>query len=467
MVDLRRITQHRITFAALATVGSVLFSSCTERRELPTSAVEERQAALTASGNQIIGFENPTANWTIAQGSIPALQSSTTHTQGTVSLTVKARGYVVVKSAAFPVSNAVTGPILYDVFLPTQQPNPSFFGASQLYVTCPSHSVFNAFLGQDDLTGLPTGQFTTLSFNMPTSPGAQLANGCSDLSFSIALNVPTNATGTYLLDNLHFRGSEGNVQATVSCVAKRTPTIYTAFFGYINHENFVVTIPIGADNSVSPAAPPFQPTTFAVGTQTAALSVDFQLGQTANWHLPNGSATASSSTPLCPGSTPAHVSCAGVPHTTDAGCAIVVRLPNTTGPTTDPTTLGTIDPKDLPPASTGQESLTEAAIVATQFSTTSILLTPGSTNTISLNLTQSSGVSAKAIWTTSGTVSLTLQQGTRTVTGNLVNLGSLGGANEGTGAFSTGAVQVQVRNTGQTGVTVGVTSGICPLSEFH
>src|SRR5262249_55427699 len=37
--------------------------------------------------------------------------------------------------------------------------------------------------------------------------------GCSDLSFTIAINVPTTATGTYLLDNLQL----GGAPAVVSC----------------------------------------------------------------------------------------------------------------------------------------------------------------------------------------------------------------------------------------------------------
>ena len=39
--------------------------------------------------------------------------------------------------------------------IPTQQPNQFFFGSVQLSANAPSRNVFNQFLAQVELTGLP------------------------------------------------------------------------------------------------------------------------------------------------------------------------------------------------------------------------------------------------------------------------------------------------------------------------
>jgi hypothetical protein len=87
--------------------------------------------------------------------------------------------------------------------LPVEQPNPSWFGAAQLYVSAPSLGINNAYLGQHELTGLETGRFHELSYTLPAAIRSSL-NGTtySDLRFTIALNVPSGGTGVYYVDNL-------------------------------------------------------------------------------------------------------------------------------------------------------------------------------------------------------------------------------------------------------------------------
>jgi hypothetical protein len=108
-------------------------------------------------------------------------------------------------SATISLSSALTGPVSFDLSLPTPA-NPYWAGATQLYVDCHSHSVYNQYLGQKELTGLATGQFLTMSFDVPSAVQSALSHGCADLSFTIAINVPTNSTGSYLLDNLQLAG---------------------------------------------------------------------------------------------------------------------------------------------------------------------------------------------------------------------------------------------------------------------
>lgn len=75
-------------------------------------------------------------------------------------------------------------------------------GAVQAMMTCPSANVNNVFLGQFELTGKPTGAFTTASYNVPSSVQAALAQTGS---CHFTLGVNSNATPTpIVLDNLRF-----------------------------------------------------------------------------------------------------------------------------------------------------------------------------------------------------------------------------------------------------------------------
>jgi hypothetical protein len=70
-------------------------------------------------------------------------------------------------------------------------------------LSCPSGNVFNQSIGQVELTGKPTGQYSTLRFPLPSAVVSTLGRGLQDCFFGLALNV--NATGQkWLLDNLRF-----------------------------------------------------------------------------------------------------------------------------------------------------------------------------------------------------------------------------------------------------------------------
>lgn len=198
----RNWKQLPIAVASLLALN-VAAASC--RQSKPSSeAIEDVQSALSSNAGDILGFEVP-ADWHITSGQNIALTSSTTHTQGNLSLAVRAQNYVSIQSALFSVNTAIAGPISYDLFLPPPA-NPFWAGATQAYVDCHSLSIYNQFLGQTELTGVPTGKFTTISFALPSATKAALSHGCQDLSFTIVINVPSNSTGTYLLDNLQLDG---------------------------------------------------------------------------------------------------------------------------------------------------------------------------------------------------------------------------------------------------------------------
>jgi len=156
---------------------------------------------LDRHGNEdILGFEDPN-DWT---STVAAIQPgiSTNRRQGRFSLSLKAQNFVELDGRQFNLTAPLPSNITLDFFLPTQQPNAFWFGAVQMYVDCPSKGVNNAFLSQVELTGKPTGTFSTLTFPVPQAIRTSVGNSCEDFNVRVTVNVPFNATGTYLLDNI-------------------------------------------------------------------------------------------------------------------------------------------------------------------------------------------------------------------------------------------------------------------------
>ena len=103
---------------------------------------------------------------------------------------------------ATPISGSARH-LALDVFVPSGQPNPSWFGAVQMFASCPSAQLNNAYIGQVELTGRPVGSFSTLTYSPGQNVLTALGQQHTDCSFTIAVTV--NATPTPLvLDNLRF-----------------------------------------------------------------------------------------------------------------------------------------------------------------------------------------------------------------------------------------------------------------------
>src|SRR4051794_41084039 len=196
-------------------MASVCFLACSGGE---IEDVQVTTSALVVTQANVFGFEDPT-QWT----STVAVSSSTTHTQGAVSLAVAAKNYVEVTSAALPSLTGVTAMIGMDVRLPSPQANPFWYGFVQLLVSVPSKGVNNQFVGQVELTGKPLNQFFPVDFNLPPSLVATLqAGGYSDFRAKIVINVPFNATGNYLFDNLHFlAGAVGSADLVETNILQR------------------------------------------------------------------------------------------------------------------------------------------------------------------------------------------------------------------------------------------------------
>ena len=167
--------------------------------------------AVTAS--DVLGFE-VASEWKRTQGTAQSLTLTTTRTKGANALAVtKPSGYVRIESTKLASTSTELAKIergavfAVDFMLPTQQLNPTWFGAVQMYLSSASKNMSNAYLGQVELTSLRTGVFTTLRFPIPNAT-ADILKGAtySDLTIGIALNVPVGSQGVYILDNLRVKG---------------------------------------------------------------------------------------------------------------------------------------------------------------------------------------------------------------------------------------------------------------------
>ena len=167
------------------------------------AAVWRRASPGPCSGvDCLVGFESLTG-WSSSQATLAL--NRTRPSEGQAALEVRGSGYVVVNSAPLGAAMPQSAQELrFDLFIPADQPNPWYVGAAQAYLTCPSVNVWNAYLGQHELTPLARGQFHTLSYTIPHDPAAQVAGGPADCHVAIALNV--NATPVpFMLDALRLR----------------------------------------------------------------------------------------------------------------------------------------------------------------------------------------------------------------------------------------------------------------------
>lgn len=157
--------------------------------------------AAQSDAEQTLGFENATL-WS---SSAATIATNTQASQGTYSLAVTTSGYATINSRLLGPLGTASATTTLDVLLPAALVQASWPGAIQLYVSVPSLGINNYYLGDRSLSGLPAGTFQTLSFFIPDSVRTTLQSGSyHDLSFSIALNLPTGQQYTVLLDNLRF-----------------------------------------------------------------------------------------------------------------------------------------------------------------------------------------------------------------------------------------------------------------------
>jgi hypothetical protein len=171
--------------------------------------VEASAKAQTLTANErILGFEAPTVtDWAVINSGAGTLSVSTTASQGSRALAVKAHGFAPVQSAALSsLGSSVANIVRYDIMLPSDLPSlsPYWYGATQLLVDIPSKNIHSQFIGQVELTGLPVGVWRAITFTPPADLMNTLRGVYSDLRFTIVVNSPYNAVRPYLIDNVRF-----------------------------------------------------------------------------------------------------------------------------------------------------------------------------------------------------------------------------------------------------------------------
>jgi hypothetical protein len=146
-----------------------------------------------------------TSAWQVQNGTSTL---STDSVSGVRSLAVTANGWTSLVSG--PLSSALLrgaarsadlSQVSFALRIPESQPNPSWIGASQMYITSPSANVYNAYMGQVELTPLPRGGFVRLGFSIPAEALRVLTEDHPDVSFTIILNVNPGAPA-WLVDDL-------------------------------------------------------------------------------------------------------------------------------------------------------------------------------------------------------------------------------------------------------------------------
>ncbi|HTA93345.1 MAG TPA: hypothetical protein VK745_27395 [Polyangiaceae bacterium] len=199
------------SWGVCALIGSTLVAAAGCGAPGTDGSVGETASALS-SAQDVLGFEALSA-WHASSGHA-ALTAN--HTEGMAAFALSAPvNYTTLTSA--PIASTSSGllglshagsKLSLDLLLPTLQPNAFYFGALQLYISVPSRGLYHQFLGQVELSQRPLGVFQTLDFPVNDSIRASL-NGAtfSDLTFTLALNAPAGARGTYLFDNLRVTGA--------------------------------------------------------------------------------------------------------------------------------------------------------------------------------------------------------------------------------------------------------------------
>lgn len=149
------------------------------------------------------------SRWTVVQGTATKSTSST-HSQGSSSLSVTSSNVVALKGAAVSKpTDPMSQQLGIDVMIPSQA-GPSNWGTVQLALDAPSEQVNGYYLGQVALAP-PKGVWQTIAFTIPTYIYSKLVGSSfTDLAVTLTLN-PFGNNAAYLFDNLRFLPAAGCV----------------------------------------------------------------------------------------------------------------------------------------------------------------------------------------------------------------------------------------------------------------
>lgn len=126
-------------------------------------------------------------------------------TQGTSSMKVTGCGFMTLQSPRAKTTDfgVYSDKLSMDVWIPSPQVNPYWQGAMQLTVDLHAAGMYDAYVGQVDLTGLPTNAWSKITFTLPGNLIQALSMDLPGLNFKVSLNV-TCGNDPFRVDNLRF-----------------------------------------------------------------------------------------------------------------------------------------------------------------------------------------------------------------------------------------------------------------------
>ncbi len=147
-------------------------------------------------GHPVLGIEKA-GGWSSAQATLS--RATGWVTEGITSLQIKpTTSFTVVTSGNF--STAGFTPVLnklsLDFFVSPVQPTPSSIGTFEVLISIPSKGIFNQWLGQTVLTGLPQNTFSPIQYTLPAATVTALNTAPSDVSLTINLAVNAGSAPT-------------------------------------------------------------------------------------------------------------------------------------------------------------------------------------------------------------------------------------------------------------------------------
>src|SRR6478609_2016560 len=156
------------------------------------SILRDPNNALDKLGNSdILGMED-VYQWKLRSGVAPG--NSTTHSQGSFSVSLTNPGTTELRSDPFALTATLPSSITIDLFIPTGGATGNAF----MFVDCPSKGLTRFSIGNVSLAGKTQNAFNTLTFNQV--PSSQIGSSCVD--FRLTVRLQAVGSGTYLLDNV-------------------------------------------------------------------------------------------------------------------------------------------------------------------------------------------------------------------------------------------------------------------------
>jgi hypothetical protein len=153
--------------------------------------------------NPALCFEDASL-WTPVWGSSAALTNTKDRVEGSQALSLVPNDFIWLESPNMDQSVAKGFNMLQISMKFSTMVNPYYYGSIMFFFEVPSLNIYNQWVGQLDLTGLPLGIWNTKAMIIPSSLGAQLAGKTfSDFKVRMAVNIP-KGSGPVILDWLHL-----------------------------------------------------------------------------------------------------------------------------------------------------------------------------------------------------------------------------------------------------------------------